>query len=498
MSHRRALPIVLVGCLLAYLGIGVAWTIANLGDVPRYGDSKEYVRLAKTLEVDEYRGIAYPALLALVDRVIGERSILAERRPGAGETARGFRIVQVLQVAIGVVCLAYFLRVVVSLDFLRRTGGHRLEWLGFLLLLMLLLFDPLVSHLNLSILTDGLTLSACLAFLGAVTVLLRGARSWSSGAILLAAHLAAAGLRSEKGLVLLVSSFLTVLLWWLRWRGATDGRPPAIGGRVLSILVITTIAFLGSIVLQSSFLRDRGRWPVHTSILHQRVVFANLSGVYDRLPEDVRRQVSPEQAARIDEHIRYGRGVIKKITGGEPHAAASLVSELHRTVWSERWPAIVADVVKDSAENFLSTISFYVRLAAYAYGGEERFRSWFHSDGTRWTYTRMSLRYPGLTRCHVIASAAVLILIAAFATGGVVKTSRRGFRSLGPDALASIMPLGVFCLVNAVAFAIVADQVHIRYTVLAHVVWLVLFHRFALLRATSIVEAEAIESDPPP
>ena len=63
---------------ISLLALGLAWIAANASLVPAYGDTSEYLELARTLQVDEYRTILYPAVLRFGGAVRGDG-----RRPRA-------------------------------------------------------------------------------------------------------------------------------------------------------------------------------------------------------------------------------------------------------------------------------------------------------------------------------------------------------------------------------------------------------------------------------
>jgi len=55
---------------------GLAWLFLNFGTIPQYGDTGEYIALSRTLKVDQYRGVAYPALIRAA-AIIGNRAGLS-------------------------------------------------------------------------------------------------------------------------------------------------------------------------------------------------------------------------------------------------------------------------------------------------------------------------------------------------------------------------------------------------------------------------------------
>ena len=108
------------------LSLGLAYAIAELGELPHYHDSNAYFELARTLRVDAHRGIAYPVFLAAADGLAGSLSpsssqspspspsllgVIANEHPGAPCTApAGIALVQLLQLGLCAGALLYWLR----------------------------------------------------------------------------------------------------------------------------------------------------------------------------------------------------------------------------------------------------------------------------------------------------------------------------------------------------------------------------------------------------
>jgi hypothetical protein len=474
---RRALAIVLA----LYTLCGVVLAALHLADVPRYGDSHEYLKRAESLEIDPYRGIAYPALLAGIDRVVDEEPLVeAWRRrwvqPDAPRTGMGgFLLLQVVQYAALAGALAYFLR---------HVGGRGLPRAQRLALGALVLVDPLVSHFQQAVLTDGLTLSACLVFCAALADLWLAPRVHRSSAALLAvSFLAAANLRVEKATVLAGTAVLSMmLLALLERRRPAPARRALPWGRVALVLGTLALCLGAGKMVQRRFESTGERWPVRESILDQRVVFPHLHEVYEELPEDVRSRLTPAEAREHVRGIREARAVIDAVTDKDPSRRTALIEACARVVLRERWDAVALDVAKDALENVAATLSFAVRIAAYLLLAPEAFERRFPDDWASWTWERGLMVNHPRAASGFAALTAVTLALAAVAAMAAARIARRGAH---PDEgvqeeLAAWIPVAVFVGVNALAFAAVQDLVHLRYTVLAHAVFLVLVYRGAL------------------
>ena len=100
------------------------------------------------------------------------------------------------------------------------------------------------------------------------------------------------------------------------------------------------------------------------------------------------------------------------------------------------------------------------------------FDSLFNSDGTWGTVERFSEHHPQLSRLYLGSSALVFVVALALALG------RRGGARARPSTpgRSAWVPAAVLVLVNACAFALVADLVHVRYVLFAHVALLALVY----------------------
>jgi hypothetical protein len=459
-----------------YLVAGLTLTLLHLGDVPRYGDSHEYLKRAESLEIDPYRGIGYPALLAGIDRLVDEEPlVMAWRRrwvrPDAPRTGMGgFLLLQAVQYGALAAALAYFLRKV--------AGIGMTPWRRFLLG-ALVFVDPLVAHFQQAVLTDGLTLSACLVFCAALAELLRAPRvRWSAVALLALGLLAAANLRVEKASVLTGTALVALAAHGLLERRRGRPLPWRRAGIVLATLALCLA--LGRAV-QKRFETAGDRWPVRDSILDQRISYPYLHTVYDDLPSEVRAQLSLEQAREHDRGIRQAREVIDEVSGEDPVRRTALIEACAGVVARQRWGALAFDIAKDTLENVLATVSFAVRTGAFLALDANTFEARFPDDWASWTHERLTMHHPRAMTAFLGLTALGLVTASLAALAAL--RGRRGSPpapATGTGTWEAWIPALAFVLVNALAFAAVADLVHLRYTLLAHVAFVLIVQRGAL------------------
>lgn len=475
-----AKPLLALAALTA--GVGALWAAVNLREVPHYGDTLEYLRLSKTLRVDEYRGYAYPLLLAGIAPEAGdaalEESFQWEPRVKHPEldcaAPSVLTRVQVLQTIACAFGLGYFLSVLLGWRWgTRPTRGQLLVGA---LLWGLLLFDPLISHFNLAIMPDSLALTGSLVFVAALSHWMSQRSSpLLAGTLLFVSTVLASGLRPEKVWVLSATAACSLTCWWLRrTRGPGATSVPWKGRRALLALALVGLGAVVSLTTQKLLYADHGRWPSLTMIVHQRLVFPHLQEIYPHLSPETRERFELGQVQRYDRRIQGARQVVSKVVGDDAGLRDRLTEEMGRVALQQRAGALALDVVTDAGENLFATASFYARLLVWWRGGVMRYEPLFIRDGTRWTYQRMMLHWPLLSFLYVGLALALAVLALPLALlrapGAWRSMRRRGF------TCSAWTPLLFLCLLNALAFAATANLVHIRYAIHAHVAGLVLLY----------------------
>src|SRR5262249_44488144 len=133
--------------------------------------------------------------------------------------------------------------------------------------------------------------------------------------------------------------------------------------RLLLIAGVVLAGVAGLWAINWGARAESNRWPLSETMLHQRVVFPNLSKVYDELSPETRARISAEDARLHDLNLGRARKVIRQVTGDDPGVRHALLQETAAAVLRRRWAWIVLDVIKDAGENTAATFSYYGRLA---------------------------------------------------------------------------------------------------------------------------------------
>ena len=160
-----------------------------------------------------------------------------------------------------------------------------------------------------------------------------------------------------------------------------------------------------------------------------------------------------------------------------------MIGEMAAIAWRERWDRIVGGALRGALENVFATLSFYARLTTWAVC-QECSHKIFPTDWTRWTYTRIEMHHPFLSRAWLGLSGCLFLMSSALAFLRL-RDLWSGRADWCRETVVFYAPLGIFVILNAGLFALAGDLVHIRYTVLAHVAFLMVIFRGALEQGQS-------------
>lgn len=141
--------------LIALVLGGINWMAGNIHEVPQYGDTVEYLRLARTIDVDQYRTILYPWFLHLcaVSATIGKASNPFWAYLG--------------QIALSLVASMIFGSALsTDLAATRKTGAK--NWLIVAIVALATTTCPLMAHFSLSLMSDSIASSLTVATVGSI------------------------------------------------------------------------------------------------------------------------------------------------------------------------------------------------------------------------------------------------------------------------------------------------------------------------------------------
>ena len=139
------------------VSLGLIWMAYNASVIPAYGDTIDYLARARTLHVDQYRTILYPAFLRISGVV------------RHGVDAPSIAVVYAVQWSAIAASTALFATALVNgLGILRV--GRRTSATLVLGTVAIVATNPLVAHFALSLMSDSLATSFTMAFIGALSL----------------------------------------------------------------------------------------------------------------------------------------------------------------------------------------------------------------------------------------------------------------------------------------------------------------------------------------
>jgi hypothetical protein len=437
MAVRNRVAVIAFGAgILSTIGIAAIWSVANARFVPAYGDTSDYLMLARSLRVDEYRTLGYPLLLRATESIA---AILGTPMVS---------LLYILQTVATYLASAYLLSTLADVVFPRfatRVGKLRnaLVFLGAAYVTAL----PLVNHFDFALLTDSLALS--LLMIATTAVIRITVLSDTRSRTIVTAVLATAAdsfVRSEKAYVIAVTVGITIGAVLLARRGRFR-----ISGahRVVMALAVVLLATIGTTVVnRSTQVANYGRPHVTVaSMLFHRAVWPRLQVVRTKLPANLKSVITTQDAVAVDTQPNAVDPVIVKLRT-YAHGSDAALWQVTGIALDCCWPEIAAATAFDLAKYSVTPVTWAGDLALNA------------QTPTAWTYSRMAMAHPTLTRVYCWWAIAVMLGIQI----PLLLIRPRRWRSLNADALAAGAILLLPVVANALLYSVTAAlDAHVRY-----------------------------------
>ncbi len=434
---KRALLYLIIALGAAQVLLGGFWILRNLGHIPQYGDTPEYLRLAQTLALDNFRTILYPLFLR-------GPLWLSTRLPIPYQT-----IVYLCQLIVSYLSLLYLFTMLRPVS--RRGTDQTAKRQSVAINIGLALFvftTPLVAHYNLSVLSDSFALSFTIIFVASLVGLFaKGSARYGYGAAVMGAYTLMAITRPERLLIGLAVAGAVALYFAV---AAALKHRIVLHPKVIILIVAIAVGFAGATII-NNYGRGAAAQRTQPSLavsLYARVTWPRLAKAYKYLPADIKKIITREDAITSDRWpTYYNRVVLDKILGHK-HGGAAAMNRITEVTWSHYYPEIVWSTVGDFTGNLLAPATEALNFA-------------IRNQSTDYVESRMSAGHPALTKLYRNYSAVLLgllIIIAIFAALRRIPGALPG----GSAAAVILTFIGVFALF----FALFADPiVNIRYMI---------------------------------
>lgn len=448
----RILPVFLVALQVMF---SFVWIVKNITVVPQYGDTTEYLGLSKTLALDKFRTILYPLFLKAVIHFSSLFQIPYQS------------VAYFFQMALSFAAVLYFFRTLLGLYIPQSRQGseHRRLTQTALILSAFAFTNPLVTHFNLSVLTDSFALSFTVLFLGSVLRLYRSKSGSFLGLFTVLAFYTLMSLtRPERKLLGFAVLIVAASFEMLKNRAFRD-RADAGFKKFVCVLAAAAIGFIlvGGINSATQTAAPTRNQPALYKSAFEFVVWPRLTKIYPSLPASIRRVITYHDAVNNDAApINTNNTISKLLTHG--HGSPSQINEITKITFLRYCPEIIGTFFLDVGKNMVSPFCYVF--------------NYFLNDGNiNWTNTRMSMAHPFFTRIYVIYSKILFLLAAVAAVFGLFRRHSIGF--LQKSVLEII---GIFMLIFSVFFTAVSDLgFHIRYAMPMYTVFIMIVYGLAAL-----------------
>jgi len=426
--------------------LGAAWWVLNLNDIPKYGDTAEYIHLGGTLRVDSFRTLAYPIVVRL-GTAFHSQTGLAWQLP-----------IYLLQTAVAAWASWYLVGTI--LPRIRR-------WPRMFISAAVLTF-PLTLHYTVSILTDSLATSFfILSVCSLARMVSRTQNDKSTLVVALTGTVGTVMLRPEKFYIILILVGVCVL--YLLFRRLAPRRAVETAQSPTAVILVGVIAaafvlpgFAASEFNHSTQTAYLGRPPATLAgALYDRVVWRHLEEIRGQLPPSIQvslprsfenlpaASIVPERSAVLAS-LRLAGG------GGDEETMKAVWMTLDCCSLS-----VAGESALDIAKSFAAPITLVI--------------DWVSGRGgaSSWNLSRMSEAHPSLSLAYLFWSSALTFFVMVAVIFHLVTRGGRRLISFAPAVTVWILIGGT--LVNAIFFGLVTSlDVNLRYALSSYMLMIAL------------------------
>ncbi len=417
----------------ALIFIGAVWGLLQMNFIPKYGDTQEYINLSQAipLRVDQFRTILFPFILRTSFKI----------------TPHFFQIpLYLFQLLLFGGALRHLVKTTET--YFGTPFRIKVMW-------MCLFFLPIVLHLNLTVLSDGIALSFFILFTSMLTRIVLFEQQAPIDFLLYFFYFVFAALsRSEKLYVTGGSALAAVFFATLVTKTSLN--------RVKKIAFTSFIGFV-TVVAINSYTQVRTPEeapPDFTFGFLYRALFPRFEKVYPFMPEAVRAKISLADARLYDSDPNAYRAVMYKLCGNDWECSRPYAKQMLSTVLRHESPALVFSIFRDM---------FYYTLAPWIWITSP----WTSLGHFEWTYSRYAMNSPRLSWSYNFLGNLFILALTFSIALRILKSLRVRFvtQKVGTFTFFILCP----AIANAGLFALMMGHpFHIRYALPTYFSWIFL------------------------
>lgn len=402
--------------------LGIIFICKNIKYIPQYGDTSEYLEIAKTMRLDAYRPFVYPSILNLSQKLS-----------------------EVMQ--INLTYIIYFIQLGISLfasitliNTLEKTFKIKLSKYETIIYSLFIFFIPFNLHFNMSILSDSIATSFTILFICYMMRYLKSEKI-KYAVLSLIMMFISSNIRSERiyflSFVIIGIIVIDIIINLIKKQKVN----------IQKMLVLVAILVLGITstkiaqkIFQTSEDNKRSQ-PSVTMYLYERIIGTTLPQIYEYLPEDVKEVITYEDAITSNQGPNNYKIPYEKLyeLDGDLHR----VNKIVLTAFRRNFPNIISNILRDFGKNMISPYYFTFDNTSGNY---------------EWTKTRMEGEHYLFTDMYILYFEILFVIITIYVFLNVIINKRKIYFS---KELETII---LYAFISSVFFALLTSQnFHIRY-----------------------------------
>ncbi|NCB85463.1 MAG: hypothetical protein EOM44_13380 [Bacteroidia bacterium] len=432
--------------------IGAVWISRNFDKIPQYGDTVEYLHLASTLEVDQYRGILYPYFINTANFIACYLSVELH-------------------------CIIYFFQIIIvffsswllTLAFLppfiltqttQNSNCNILRQGIALITTMVVIFDPLIAHFSLTILTDSFSTSFTILFLSFLIFSLRKKNFYAFYVLIASVFFILMSLTRIDKLYLgffVFSIYISILFFEKRKLKCKFFK--TISFSIVTMLVSVVLVFF---VKNQTQVFNHDRPPLDViSLAFNRVVWPRMSESYKYFPDYIKEKITLEDSLEFDKHNNNVYPFLTKIL--KENNGQKIIGTITFITFKHFPFQVLSKTLFDFLKYTLPNFTFYLEAINFLP----------LSIATDWTITRMAMFAPNLTFVFLVIGFISFIMLIIINTINVLnkKIFFSYFKATEKKADLGLLVISSAVVVNSMLFSFESGMdAHVRYALPSYVI----------------------------
>lgn len=399
--------------------LGIIFVVKNIDYMPSYGDTKEFLEISQTMELDSYRPFVYPLTLNITAKIANILNI-------------------------NITYVTYFVQGIINLfacfiliKTLKKVFNLEIDIKETILYTLFIFFIPFNTHFNMSIKCDSLATSFTILFICYLMRYLKDEK-YRHAIYTCIAMFITSNIRSERiyflSFVLISLIIIELIKYFVKKKINTK--------KIITILLIFIIGLIttniSKAVFQDENADDRSQ-PTVSMYLYERIVGNTLPEIYEYLPENIKQIITYEDAVVSSTDRNYYK--LPYETLYKKYGNLEDVNTIMKVAIRRNFPDIISNIVKDFGRNMVSPYYFIVNNEDWSYN---------------YTLTRMEGEHYLFTDMFVVYFNILFIIINVYLVINMTSIKFSECKQLDVIALYAIVSAGFFALLTSQNF-------HIRY-----------------------------------